>query len=128
MIVAPRQKYIVIDRAMIPIARVTMNGGSFAFVMIMPFVKPNAVDTARQARMATASGTAGLPSGAFRRWIRISTAPAVAITGPADRSMPPAMITKVMPRAIEPTTEVFRKMLRRLLGYRNRGANAPQIP
>ena len=63
MTVAPRMKYMTRERAMMPTARVTMNGGSFALVMMIPFRKPNDVATARQARMATASGTAGLPSG-----------------------------------------------------------------
>ena len=42
--------------------------------------------------------------------------------------MPPAMMTKVIPSAIDPTIEVFLSMLRRLPGVRNRGAASPQIP
>jgi hypothetical protein len=113
---------------MMPTARVTMKGGSLAFVMTMPLRKPNAMPTAQQARTATKRGSSGDPSGFFIRCRKMSTAPAVAKTGPLDRSMPPAMITKVIPRAIDPTIEVFLNMLRRLPGVRNRGAARPQIP
>jgi hypothetical protein len=37
------------------------------------------------------------------------------------------MMTKVIPRAMEPTIEVFLKMLRRFPGVMNRGAATPQI-
>ena len=67
-----------------------------------------------------------MPSGAFMRWIRISTAPAVAMTGPQDRSMPPAMITKVMPRAIEPTTEVFLQYVEEVAGAQEPGRRPPR--
>ncbi len=97
-----------------PTASVTMNGGSLALVMMIPFTKPKAVATAMHARMATTRGTAGVPSAFTMRCRRISTAPAVARTGPLDRSIPPAMITNVMPRAIAPTVDVFRSMLSRL--------------
>ena len=72
--------------------------------------------------MATGSGSRGVPSAFTIRCRKIRTAPEVASTGPLDRSMPPAMITKVMPSAMEPTIEVLRRMLSRLSGRRNRGA------
>ena len=58
---------------------------------------------------------------------RMSTAPAVASTGPEERSIPPAMMTKVIPSAMAPTMEVLRRMLSRLSGCRNRGAAIPQM-
>ena len=127
MMVAPRQKYITTERARMPTARVTMNGGSLASVMMSPFRSPKAVPTSRQARTASGRGTVGEPSGCTMRCRRIRTAPEVASTGPEERSIPPAMMTKVMPSAMAPTIEVLRRMLRRLSGWRNRGAAMPQM-
>ena len=105
-----------------------MKGGRLALVMMIPFKKPNAVATAMHARMATTSGTAGLPSALTMRCRRMSTAPAVARTGPLERSMPPAMITSVMPSAMAPMVDVFLKMFSRLSIKRKRGAANPQMP
>ena len=74
-----------------------------------------------------ASGTAGAPSGVTMRCSRIRTAPETASTGPLERSIPPAMMTRVMPSAMAPTVEVLRRMFSRLSIRMNRGAAIPQM-
>ena len=52
---------MTIERAIMPTARVTINGGSFAFVIIIPLMNPIAVEIRRAASTGIISGIAGSP-------------------------------------------------------------------
>ena len=74
-------------------ASVTMKGGIFVFAITRPFSRPKITPLRIAIRMPTISGspcqtTAAAPS-----------TPDMAIMEPTDRSMPPRMITIVMPQA-----------------------------
>src|SRR4051794_34019734 len=78
---------------------------------------PAAVPKSRAAGMATAIGAPPAISTA-------ATTAAMAAVGPTDRSMPPAMMTRVMPSATQALIEDCWRMLRRLVLVRKFGVRA----
>src|SRR5215213_8919704 len=102
-------------RAMESMASVAMNGGSLAMVIPRPFTRPAIPPTAIAATMLRPSGHPAL-------WdVQPSTIIARARTAPTDRSMPPVMMTKVMPRDRMPRMVTWARMLSRLLTVKKNG-------
>ena len=88
-----------VPRTTLSIASVTMIGGSSRQATSAPLTRP----TSSPAPSAVASEAGkGQPASSEKT----ATSPASASTGPTDRSMPPVMITKVMPTAMMPTSAV----------------------
>jgi hypothetical protein len=120
VIVAPLHICIVIDRKKIPMARVTINGGRFALVIIVPLIAPIVRATAMQTAIAAGMGILGFFCSIM------SIAPDVTTTWPPDKSIPPVMITKVIPSATMPTMDILRLMAIILFIVRKRGAAIEQ--
>src|SRR5687768_5428653 len=98
-----------IERATDIIPSVTTNGGMPTTAMRKPLRKPTNSEAAMANGKATGSGNPEL----------ISTLVTMAETStvePTDRSMPPVMITAVMPMAMMPTKAKLRVTLKRLPG------------
>src|SRR5580704_3727026 len=90
-----------------------MKGGIAPLVMRKPLTAPVAAPVARQPRMP-------IHQGQSRFEVRIApTTPESARIEPTERSMPADEITKVMPIASTPNTDVDRRMLRTLETERN---------
>jgi hypothetical protein len=126
IIVLPPVKKLVTERAIMPTARVTMNGGREILVMIIPFRNPYPVEIVQQMSMISASGRSGVPSGFTILCRRMRTAPELARTEPEERSIPPLMITNVIPSEMIPTMEELRRIVDIFSGLRNLGAAIPQ--
>ena len=101
-------------------ASVAMKGGRRIAVISQVWRVPTRKPARRLAAIATATtaGPTGLnPSiacGESASIVVAQTVPESAIIDPADRSMPPAMITTVAPSAKMPSSAVLRAMSRRL--------------
>ena len=85
------------------VARVTMKGGILTLPMRMPLKKPSSAPTA-----STASSVR------MMEFIELNTTtpmpPISESMEPTDRSMPPVMMTRPMPKAMMPTTAEWRRM------------------
>ena len=118
--VAPLVTYLTTERRKTWVASVTINGGSLAFAMIAPLTKPVRAPNTQVIRTQSAKGRPICPC-------RITKmTPQAAKLEPIERSMPPAMITNVMPKAIMPTAEQFRKIAMKLFHLKKVGAIMPQ--
>jgi len=113
VIVAAFVMNMVTDRAIIPTARVTINGGIWVLVIIIPFINPNPAATTMHRAIATHSGTAPEPCNSM------STVPDVANTAPLDKSIPPDMSTNVIPSEIIPIVDIFLKTALKLFVVAN---------
>ena len=97
-----------------------MNGGRPIDVMSHEWSVPTRKPASKLAAQATATtaGPTGLKpiisTGARASMVVAQTVPERAIMDPADRSMPPAMMTTVAPNAKMPSSAVLRAMSRRL--------------
>ena len=94
------------------VARVVMKGGTRPQAIRAPFSRPTPAATRMPASMPTTS-----PAG---RATRSAAQPARAMVEPTDRSIPPVMITIVMPAATMALMETWRATLIRLEAVRNR--------
>ena len=101
-------------RTMLSIASVTMIGGSPSHAIRLPFSRPMAKPSP-----SASSNASGSPSPASSD--STATNPDSASTGPIDRSMPPVMMTKVIPAPMMPTIATWRRMPTRFSGLRNAG-------
>src|SRR5579872_2812412 len=94
---------------------VAMNGGSLSRAMTKPLTMPAAAPVASPATIPSGIGSCQL----------VMTTPAITadsdITVPIDRSMPPAMITNVTPRASTPLTAVASRIPTMLSNARKLG-------
>ena len=93
---------------------VAMNGGTSSFEMNRPFTMPNA---APSTHISSAASTG------FIVYFVISSAaptPAKPATEPQDRSMPPVSMMNVMPTAMMPTMDTWRRTLKMLDELRKR--------
>ena len=97
-----------------------MNGGSRTAVISHAWSVPTRNPTSRLARQPATTATAptGLNpiiwAGASASIVVAQAVPESAIIEPAERSIPPAMITTVAPKAKMPSRAVLRAMSRRL--------------
>jgi hypothetical protein len=96
-------------------ASVAMNGGSRPAVIISPLASPAAAPTARP---ATIANPIGHPASANVH--AVTTLPS-ASTDPTDRSMPPEMITEVIPRARMARMEICWRTLNRFRRVKKKG-------
>jgi hypothetical protein len=103
--VEPSHKYTVKERAIMPVASVVMKGGIFSFVIIKPFARPNPMPTPTHASIEIIRGKLPDPC------MNINTVPAVDRTDPLERSIPPEIITNVIPSEMMPTDEAFLNMV-----------------
>ena len=87
--------------------RVATNGCIFPLVMMKPFKNPIPVLTAIPNRTARSGGTERLVAATA------ITEPESAISEPTERSIPPVIITNVMPIAMIPSTADWLRMLRK---------------
>ena len=97
------------------IARVTMNEGIPAMIVMYAFTRPATAPTPSTIRIP---GTTGTPSCTMTT---AATTPASAETDVNDRSISPEMRTSVKPAARMPTTDDWRRMLRTLLVVKKYG-------
>src|SRR5215831_3003164 len=95
---------------------VVMNGLTSRNAMTRPLASPTAAPAA-----IPASTPAAMPACSITI---AATQPASAAVEPTERSKPPPMITKVMPRAITAMIEDCTRMLVRLSGERNRSVSS----
>ncbi len=94
-----------------------MKGGSLPLVINSPVISPSKNPIKIPTTIAmTYAGAPVIPI--FKRMpfgpmsiIIITIAPIATNVDPTERSIPPEMITRVIPRAIMPTPELFRKIL-----------------
>ena len=97
------------------IAKVAMNGGSFARVMSRPLPKPHAAPTTTARTIASGNG----------RFLSFASQPMTIIESakiePTDRSMPPMTMTAVMPIAMIPRTVTWSTTLSPLRSDRKYG-------
>lgn len=93
-------------------ASVTMNGAIFVRAMRSPLTNPISPQTTNGSRIATTRP--------YREPYAASTPPS-AYTEPTDRSIPPEMITNVMPSAITARKELCKARSRRLSADPKRG-------
>ena len=91
-----------------------MNGGSVVFAKMTPFTTPETAPAAKPAARQT-------PNGSPAKDKYEATMPAMAITAPTDKSMPPIISTMVMAQAMIMLTDTCRATLIRLAGVRNVG-------
>src|SRR5450631_40068 len=98
--------------AVASIARVAINGTTRPYAISTPLTRPKPTPTIN----ATPT-TAQVP----RSWVEVVVAQTEAspMSDPTDRSMPPPMMTKVIPTVITPMTEACVRMVIRLLLVRN---------
>ena len=89
-----------------------MNEGSDQRVTNSPLTAPQAAPVTRASATAAASGSFQSASATP------STAPESASSDPTDRSMPPAMITNVMPVATSSTSGTWLAIVRMVVGER----------
>ena len=85
------------------VASVTMNGGIFTLPMSMPLKKPSTQPTSTTVKNVSITELEALNATTPRPPISESIEP-------TDRSMPPVMITRPMPKAMMPTTAEWRRM------------------
>src|SRR5262245_22036663 len=103
-------------RATSIIASVTINGGMAKKVIIHPEKAPHSAQAATPARQQRIMAMAAADSPPARS--RISQAETTADKAtrlPTDKSMPPVMMTKVMPTAIIAITAIWLAMFSKLL-------------
>ena len=107
------------------VASVAMKGGRRTDVISQAWRVPTRKPTRRLAAAATATtaGPTGLNpiiwAGASASMVVAQTVPDSAIIDPAERSIPPLMITTVAPSAKMPSSAVLRSTSRRLSSGRN---------
>ena len=90
---------------------VAIKGGSFPRFTSAPFIAPPSMPKPIPARQPISVAAIGeTPAAAIARVVFIVTTPQSAKREPTARSMPPAIIIYVMPRAIIPLYEHWRKM------------------
>ena len=85
------------------VARVTMKGGIFTLPMSIPLKKPSTQPTASTVSSVTKTELVALKATTPRP-------PIIASMEPTERSMPPVMMTRPMPKAMMPTTAEWRSM------------------
>ena len=102
------------------VPNVTMNGGIFRLVIMKPLANPQTKPASTPAAMP--SSTDPLPT-----IVIVPMTPANARIEPTDKSMPPATMTRVMPRAIMLITAVCRTTLDRLVAVRKYGEAIDRI-
>ena len=114
-------KYCATDRTMFMVPSVTMNGGTPPLVTATPVNRPSSTPVRMPPRMPMMY--IGMPVMPMRvrmpaEEVSISTiitVPMPASVEPTARSMPPVMMTSVMPSAIMPTEVLARSTLKMLL-------------
>src|SRR5467141_4170547 len=94
--------------------RVAMNGARRAYPTNIPLNIPSNAPTARAAIIASAGGHSATENPA-------ASAPLKASTDPTERSIPPARITVVIPKASRALTEICRRTLIRFVVARKLG-------
>ena len=97
-----------------------MNGAMRPLVMSSPLASPHANPDPTATPMAAATARGGETS-AIALSSMIPSEPTKAAMEPTDRSMPPDTITKVIPRAMIPVYETWRRMLSRFCHCRKYG-------
>src|SRR5207302_4979103 len=107
----------VAPRAIVSIARVTMNGATRPLATARPFTTPNPAPAASPARRLNANGTPPFSAPAM-------IAPARASSEPTDRSIPAVRMTKVIPAAMIALMETCRATLSRFSAVRNEGESS----
>ena len=101
-------------RPAINVASVTTMGCTRMVAINVPFSTPTSVPTTQATSTATITPRASMTE---------ATAPAMAITEPTERSMPPVAITSVMPAAARVTVETWSSTFHRLLAVAKFGVN-----
>jgi hypothetical protein len=97
------------------IPRVAIKGGSPSLVIVIPFTNPQTTPPRIPMRIPTAMG-----AWRFEMKKATMTEPKV-ITVPAERSMPPVTMIKVIPTAKMPLTAVMSNMVTILPGVKKLG-------
>ncbi len=104
-------------RAEANIASVAMNGTILPYAISTPLISPQAAPT------TTAANTIAIqPMSSAIAWVPVVVAQtdASATIAPTDRSMPPPVMTKVMPTATTPRTAARRRIVTMLSVLANR--------
>ena len=117
MIGLPPVKIRAAARNRLSVPSVTMNGCSPASATSPPLTSPHAMPSSRPAATHTTIGTPAAIMVA-------ETTAASAAVGPTERSIPPEMMTSVMPIAMHALIDDCWRMLTRLRSVRNVGARA----
>src|SRR5882672_6508661 len=104
----------VAPRKMVSPPRVAMNGARRAYPTNTPLNKPSKAPTTSAAIIASAGGHSATENPA-------ASAPLKASTDPTERSIPPARITVVIPKASRALTEICRRTLIRFVVARKVG-------
>ncbi len=119
----PPVQSMVKPRAMLNMPRVATNGGRRNFVMTKPLNQPSTRPARMPATMApkTVNWTATPNMGRARPFLSrpAAKAPAKARIAPTDKSIPPVMMTRVMPMDRHKLTEICSRMLRPFANVRN---------
>src|SRR5262245_59612829 len=98
------------------VPRVVMKGLTLSQAMVTPLTRPTSAPAA-----IPAATPAAIPASSITM---LATQPDSAAVEPTERSKPPPMITKVMPRAITAMIEDCTRMLVRLSGERKRSVSS----
>ena len=97
-----------------------MNAGMRPMVTSRPFKSPQAAPRAMPVASPTMTAMTSLPPPSKRAFmVSMPTAAPNAMTAPTERSMPPAMMTRVIPTAITPMAAFWFSRFRRFSGLRN---------
>ena len=101
------------------IPKVAIKGGRSKNTVKLPFIKPIIVPTPIPAITA-------IIIGALKSLITVAvTTPLRAIIAPTERSIPPVMMTNVIPTAIIPITDVCKAIVIKLLNLKKYGDKTP---
>jgi hypothetical protein len=108
-IVPAFEKYWMSDLKIDIVPNVTMNGAILNFATITPFNAPSNEPKTKAKR--NVSTNASVESGPNRLRKKIETPPTNAAIDPTERSIPPLMMTNVIPSPIIPVYEICRRIL-----------------
>ena len=103
------------------VASVTINAGSLNWVMITPLKNPSSVPIKIPSKIATGMG---MPLLTIKPTVSV---PETATIAPTERSMPPKIITRVMPRARKTLLETCRSTVIKFSVVRNTGDTIDKI-